>query len=395
MARKTFDLTLVVVSVIVSVVLLVALLNRIFHEALRDSWDFLVYWNAARSWLFGTQSPYFISSSMNSFVLKYPPWIIPFFAPFALFPEGAAKFLWCLANLIGIGLAQYWLKLQGISFRLILVTTLLFWRFWIVHFNAGQLNLLLLGIVIFAVSSKNRKLRIPLIVLLFTAKIFSAFSLIGIYKKIANKKTLILATLLFSSSTLLVLTVMNLHGPTISPLQLFHDWFRASTSGGVELGERIVRSSYNVGFPALIMRVLSVKANQPWADILAAMGVGIILSLTWFHFSKPLKPAEQWLGWISLGVVVHPLAWHHSFAMIYPLFVIAANKALKSRKALELCWVGVAYLLIDRRYTLFLGGNRDMITETLENASVKSWAVVLLAAYLVYQHRTEQKINRA
>jgi hypothetical protein len=389
--------------------LLFALSLRIFSEAMRDSWDFLVYWRSIRAWMTGAASPYAITNDVHGFVFKYPPWTIPFFVPFVMASAGTAKLIWCICNLFALTYTHYWLFLQGVSLRISMLATLLFWRFWISYFNAGQITLLLLGIALFAVQPQKKQnsvtspFRLSILVLTLTSKIFSSVTLLGVCSKLLNRRVALLTAGLFALNIIIVLGVMNLHGHPISVFELFSEWLKASSSGGTELGAEIIRSNNNTGFPAALLRLLKVAATLTWADAVASLFCSIILSILWVSSSHPLSEGEKWLGWISIGLVAHPLAWQHSFVLAFPLFALSLDRAIsravertsKSQHGWEILWVLIAYFWMDMRYPAFLGAYQALICNFVEGISIKSWGVVLLGGYLIYTKRKLQFDSRS
>ena len=216
-----------------------------------------------------------------------------------------------------------------------------------------------------------------------TAKIFSLFSLLGVTRYILSVRVIGRGlTLLALAHAILLVT----HGQTNNLshcqllVQLYQNWVSAAFSGGEQLGATIVRGQQNHGFVAAVLRIFTVDAVLVHLDIFVALALGIILSFGWHFGSRSLKFSERWAGWLALGVVVHPLAWHHSFVMAYPLCALSLNRAVKTRNRglIALSFFGISCI------TLFIPqviGTQAVVP--LEFVASKSWGVVLAGVVLV------------
>ncbi|HAR41135.1 MAG TPA: hypothetical protein DCS07_00625 [Bdellovibrionales bacterium] len=364
---------------------------RLVHAGWSYGLDFGVYWKATHTWAFEHLSPYLFDPSDQGFVFKYPPWILPLFYPFGWVSLETGKILWGLLELASLAAASLWLFRAGIRLRILLLVNILFWWIWLGHFYFGQLTLLLLASALWAVPPKGetfKTIRLAALAALFSAKIFSLVSLLGFGERVFRLR-FIAATLGWIAGLSAVTALLFLlHGVDVSPWTLLLQWVHSASSGGAELGNDIVRGQMNHGFTAGILRWLEVPATVVWADFVV---FGILFAgfgSLWGFFSKKLRFQERWAGWLALGVIVHPLAWHHSFVLTFPLCAFALDKSLSSGSrgliilsALGTCCIGI---LIPNIFGLTL------ITP-LELLSVKSWGVCLCALALL---RAEQVATR-
>jgi hypothetical protein len=163
-------------------------------------------------------------------------------------------------------------------------------------------------------------------------------------------------------------------------LTLYRQWVQAASSGGQELGSFVVRGQMNHGFTAGVLRLFQVDARDTKLDYAVALSLAAVFSLLWAWASKKLSSLEAWVGWLGVGLIVHPLAWHHSFVMAYPLCAVSLDRAFRSQQRKWIVWAILGICCIG----IFIPNIFGMTLITpLEHISIKSWGVCLCAWTLV------------
>jgi hypothetical protein len=372
-----------------------ALLVRLYRLCAFTASDFEVYWYAVHAWVDG-KSPYGLYSNVyNGLVYKYPPWSLAFFLPFAGLGMEISKVIWLSLQVLAIAYSARWLILCGIHRRIVFAMTLTFWWMWLAHAYFGQVMVFILASALAfggAVSPKKRvtfgsETRAAFLGVIFSTKIFSVVSLIPIWKHIFRWRTIMLGLVVLAIAHLLILLTYPLDrigysgaGMIDLIVGLYRDWAHAAASGGAELGEEIVRGQQNHGLPAAILRNFHIGATQVGADVGIAVVLAAILGGIWYQASRKLKWEEQWAGWLALGTIVHPLAWHHSFIMAFPLCTFSIARAIDARKwgwiALSVLGIACICLFIPQ----VIGTDAVKPIERLGN---KSWGVIFCAWVLV------------
>ncbi|MCM2277238.1 MAG: hypothetical protein NDJ89_04125 [Oligoflexia bacterium] len=363
---------------------------RLVQAGWIDSMDFTVYWKAAQAWVSGGASPYEFAAADRGFVFKYPPYLLPALLPLGVLDFGAAKLLWCAVELGCLAYAFRWLLRAGVGFGAAVITTFLFWWIWLGHFYAGQLTIVLLAAALWAVpadgASEPKPARLAALALIFSAKVFSLTSLAGLSRWLARPRVAGAGLALFLALNAVLLARAG--GSPGELAALYGEWVRAALSGGAELGQEIVRGQMNHGFTAGVLRWSGVTATSAGADLGVALFLAASFGLLWTLGSRGLAPRERWLGWLGVGLITHPLAWHHSFVLVYPLCAVSLDRALRSGLrglvALSLGGIACIGLVIPNIIGLAL-------VTPLENLSVKSWGVCLAALSLVLAERARPR----
>jgi len=347
---------------------------RLIHFAQASSQDFQVYWNAVRAWLAG-RPPYAYNPQDLGFVFKYPPWMLPLFAPFGFIPWEASKTIWILAQIAIIGYSVRWLIRNRVQWQVAIGTAFLFWWIWLAHASAGQFTMALLFTALWAFPFESPN-RTSVLALIFSSKIFSLITLGGLWRQYLRPRVWlsIVGFLLVAHAIIFALS------PHETFLSLYSGWFRAATSGGAELGAEVVRGQGNHGFTAGILRWSGVDSRSFNWDIGTSLVLGVLFGGIWTRFSRLLSSAERWAGWLALGVIVHPLAWHHSFVLAFPLCAFAWDRAIKTgdRRLIATGFFGIAFIGLLIPQTI----GHEWV-RPLELVSVKSWGVVLSSLTLV------------
>ncbi len=352
---------------------------RLIYAGWVDSMDFTVYWKAAQTWIRDGKSPYLYGAADRGFVFKYPPWILPLFMPLGFLNCSVSKVVWGLGEVLCIGYAVRWVRAQGVSWLAALLSLALFWWIFLGHFFAGQFTLLLMAAALWWERNRKSDLCTAVLVTVFSAKVFSMVSLLGALKSLLRLRVWVYGLVIAVGATFFVEMVLVLKGSPVSFSELLLSWGRAALSGGDELPDFVIRGQMNHGFTAGILRNLGVDAKMTRFDIMTCLGLTAVLGTLWKWASTKLQFAEKWAGWLALGLIVHPLAWHHSFVLAYPLCTLALDRSLqaKQRQWIALSLLGTACIGILIPNVI----GPDWV-RPLELVSVKSWGVCFAAAAL-------------
>jgi hypothetical protein len=360
---------------------------RLLHLANSNGDDLNVYWKAVQTWFSGL-SPYKYTPAERGFVFKYPPWFLPFFAFLRWMGYEFAKGVWACAELVLLGFCVKWMTEHGISLTISLISTFLYWFIWLGHFSAGQITLFLLAAALWVIDKKaaNSKTIAPgrgaFLFLIFSSKVFSLFSLLGIWRSIARPKVLFLIGL-FSLVLHAIVFVLHSYPTSLeSIIEIYRDWIQSAGSGAAELGYEVVRGTGNHGFPAAILRWVDPQAKYLALDVITSGFLALVVGVTWYRVSRYLAFEEAWAGWLALGVIIHPLAWHHSFVLTFPLSAYSLQSATRMKKNRGF-WIGLAVLgisLITLIVPQTIGADWVKYPEMIGN---KSWGVILCAWLLV------------
>jgi hypothetical protein len=377
-------------KVVLSLVFTVAAL-RFMREAYFHSTDLHVYWRAAHLWLDGV-SPYVYDSSDGGNVYKYPPWTIPLFLPLGFISFDVTKWVWVFAEIFCIAYAMKWMRRSGATAFATCSVAALFWWTWLGHVFAGQFSLFMLAVALWAVPpEEDREVssgKASLLAIVFTSKVYSVFTLLGLTKTFFKKRTIFITVTSVILLEAFVLLVLKVHGNPISILELHQSWITAAKSGAAELHANVIRGNGNHSFTAALLRWFRVDALDSNKDAYVALGLGVFFSGLWFYFSKGLSRAEQWAGWIGVGMVVHPLLWHHSIVMAYPICALAVDRSIRSKNAylIAISWLSV-FLVAVLIPNLF-GPDFVYLFEYLGS---KSWGILLAGLVLVIRNRLQPK----
>ena len=306
-------------------------------------------------------------------VFKYPPWILPVFIPFALFPLGVAKLLWALGELASIYWLGLWTYRAGARFWIVALTLVLFWGVWAVHAMDGQADLL------FLVASLAGGAAFVRTSWALSGKVFGLFAVVGLvfqnrsngdgkpsdpaYFVWRNGLSVVLGTV-----GVLILTGIVLIWPKdVSPLAILRSWVDAARSGEGAFSREKIYGRDNQGLPALIFRFVQVDFYLVFG--VCALGAGLF----WKRISKNLNQRLRWAGWLALSAAIHPLAWFHVFVFAYPLVVFSLEWGFRSQRKLVLGLAILGTIMITMVTRKTLGG----VGETLELISIKAWGVFL------------------
>jgi hypothetical protein len=364
---------------------------RLVYEAVTNSTDLHVYWRAAHLWLDGI-SPFLYDASDRGNVFKYPPWTLPLYLPLGFISWDVTRWVWVFAELFAIGYAIKWLDRAGVNRQINYVIAALYWWTWKGHIYSGQFTLFILLACLWAVPpqesgpencKEDRKLspgKLTLLAIVLTTKVYSIFTLFGVFKDMIRPRTIIYSVTSVLLLEGLVLAILRMHGNHTDIIELHRTWIIAAESGAAELGAHVVRGQGNHSLTAGFLRWFNVNPLDTSKDGYVALLLGCIFSAIWFHFSKPLARAEQWVGWIGVGMVIHPLLWHHSFVMAFPICALALDRAIKAQDRLSIALAWLSTFLIAILIPNIFGMT---IVTPFELISSKSWGVILAGFVLV------------
>lgn len=357
---------------------------RLLSASITGSEDFHVYWKAIQAWKLGTD-PYLFGPVDRGFIFKYPPWLLSLFSPFAFLSFESSRLVWGLIQLGMIAYSVSWLFKQKVSSCVLLSSTLIFWWIWLGHFYAGQITLVLLGVSLWALGSVQKSpfkssLKTSFMLLLLSSKIFTLIPMLGFFKRITRRNVVLCVGILLLLLHAVLVAGSSLEGSE-SFKQLYFGWLHAAPSGGAALGAKVVRGQGNHSFTAAILRWMEIRADLFHYDVGVCLFLTLFFGLIWRAFSHSLSSAEKWAGWLALGVIVSPLAWHHSFVFAFPLCTLALDQAVRAqkKKIILLAFLGMSCigLLIPQ----VIGKE---LVQPLELIGVKSWGVLFSAAAMLW-----------
>jgi hypothetical protein len=377
-------------------IIALGLISRLFYKASLDSGDFLVYWRASHAWIFGTAFPWgVIDPTIPGFVFKYPPWILPIFTPFGWMQASIAQYAWALLELWALIYAIYKTISFGVRPAVAYFCALCMWWIWQEQFWSGQITILMMAVALWiAPMGKERTLPKVFVAYVYTAKIFSVVTLLGIWRELFRPKALLIGALFAILPTVLVVLVLRSHGFTdsashpIGVIELFRQFMASANSGGVSLGENVIRGPINHGFTAAILRSFKINSAQSTYDMIVPIILTAILGPIWAHYSKPLDSIAQWLGWIALGAVIHPLAWDHTFVLVYPFCSLALDRAIRARRTSLIVWAFLGLACVGLVVPNVIGTE---LVKPFDFIGAKSWGILMSAAALIFAQKGAQK----
>lgn len=334
--------------------------------------DFEVFWKAAHHLLTG-DSIYSLTRD-GGMVFKYPPWIAPFFLPFALFPLDFAKWIWGGIEILSLILMVQWLSLRfpipKFPAWCLIVS---FWGLWMVHALDGQIALPMLTLSLYAWSKR----RTSLLAIVLSTKIFTLFPLLGFR---FNRKFLISLTISFGMMMALSLPALWVE-PHHSVTNMVHNWSEAAASGGKFLEPSKIRGRQNPGLPGYTLRLLGIDSHQSNADILAAFLFSCLLGVFWKIKCQSLKSEEEkWSGWLGLTPVIHPLPWWHLYVFAFPLAWIVGRKTFQQKnRTYQFFYMGGVFLLCIATEKVL-----GEVGIFLEMHAAKTWGVLILTGLVIF-----------
>jgi hypothetical protein len=234
-------------------------------------------------------------------------------------------------------------------------------------------------------SDKNRPRpgKTAFLAYLLSAKVFSLVTLVGIWRSLLQFRTIAMGAMFFVVGHLILLVTNPLFtfgnsGQIL--VQLYQDWMKAASSGGAELGAKVVRGQNNHGLTTAVLRWLDVEATRVSWDMATAVILASGFGFLWQHYGKKLRLQERWAGWLAIGLITHPLAWHHSFVMAFPLCTFSLQEAIRSGRKWLIFWALFGISCIGIFIPQVIGVDAVKPLEYLAN---KSWGAVICGVVLI------------
>jgi hypothetical protein len=360
---------------------------RLMKEAYFHSTDLHVYWRAAHLWLDGI-SPYIYNSSDGGNVYKYPPWTIPLFLPLGFIDFDLTKWLWVIAEILSIAYSMHWLVRAGARKSVVYAVAGLFWWTWLGHVFAGQFSIFMMAAALWAVPPEEGSLfssgKLALLAVVLSSKVYSVFTLLGLTQYYRRRRTAAICVLAVVLLEALVFAVLVARGNTTSFMGLHQGWIAAAKSGAQELHGDVIRGPGNHSFTAALLRAFKVDPLDSNKDAFVALGLGVFFSALWYYFSQGLSRAERWTGWIGVGMVIHPLLWHHSIVMAFPVCALAVDRAFRSKKVELKILSGLSVFLVAVLIPNLFGPD---FAQAFEIWGSKSWGILLAGVVLIASYR--------
>lgn len=368
--------------------------------------DFAVFWNTIQH-LFHSE-PLYSTARDGGMVFKYPPWIIPFLIPFGLLPLDWAKWAWGFVELGSLFYIVRWVHLKLRTPAAIWFPVLIsYWGLWIVHALDGQISLVMLAVALGCGDIVRRepdsagegfrgavyeRVKITFLFVALSTKIFTLFPLLAFQWNRRHFRSLF-----YIAGVCLLLSLPAFHSQssqgtwisTSGVISTLSSWVDAAGSAGHLLTSEQVRGRYNPGLPSYFLKRIGVPPSQTGADLFTALVMAFGLGAVWRSVCRRVRltPREEWLGWLALTPVVHPLPWWHLFVFTFPMTVWVVDRVwtlgqtlppARSRGARILCILGVFLICFS---TEKLWGTFGLI---LELNAAKSWGVLCGLLALVW-----------
>lgn len=301
-----------------------------------NGWDFTIYHAAAKAFWDG-QSPYKLTES-GVWPFKYPPWTLPFFLPFGLVPLSTAKIFWGLLQVASLASILYWLRQSGISRRVLIFTSLCFWFLFAYHSLSGQLVLTITAICLLGGIFRERKTEDRALIvtsIALSSKVFFLYALLYRVREVFVPKVLL--------KLFLIILFLSLPALYQDGNELFSLWLKSMSTTDQILNDTVSRGWRNQSLSAAILRGFGITREDIFLDLALFFALGAGLGLIWQKACTHLSLTEEqkWSGWLALSVVLHPLAWFHSFVLVFPLACFALESSLDSKKTIPLVMSGV------------------------------------------------------
>ena len=330
--------------------------------------DFKVFYQAAQVLMNG-ENPYDLKR-FGFLVYKYPPWCLPLFIPFAVFPFIVAKWIWALLNvalvldLLRRLLVKY---AQPSTFWVAPVLVILFYPLGMVNALMGQVSLILvwgwwsLRWIAPNLIVSSSKIMTLLIAVFFIPrkKVIQAIVSTGVWVTIL---VLIYEWFLFTQ-----------------PLQLLEQW-RLAASSGQELG-LLTLGRDNQGLPAFVLRLLGVSDQSGTPHFLLYLSLGFALPsiYLWRRMSAFLSEDVTRAGWLLLCAAFQPMAWFHTFLFGIPAVSLSIIHAIHQKRSRLL----VCTIMSCIGMTMMTKKTLGPVGAFLEILSIKSWAALAIVYFLV------------
>ncbi len=293
--------------------------------------DFSIFWKTGHRLLEGAWIYDVAADGPQCF--KYPPWISPVFAPFALLPEEWAGIAWRLMQTASLG----WLFLRisrplptrgRLAAALLLAGWMGVWNF---NVMTGQISLLLTAVAYWAALTERDQqgrmdcspaqtralVRVSTGILALSAKVFHLFAALGWSRSWITAR--LLAFLAVASAALSLPALLGTPGH--SPRFLAEGFFIASSSGGANLA-----GAHN-GLPALLLRTFGLPLSDMRFQILASIPSAMLALAAYLKSAPRLAGTPERVSLaLALSVSITPLAFNYSLALLFPWFALTLGR---------------------------------------------------------------------
>lgn len=338
--------------------------------------DFIVFYNVARGFWSGV-SPYDVKTYGNM-LFKYPPWLLPLFLPFSVFPLIMARVLWGLLEVVCLLFVVRELKRFKVSDLALNIIFLMSAGLMINQARSAQLSLIFLALAFLA--QKSARLWF-LAVFGFSAKLLTLFPFISeVFSKRFYKRLPGVALLFVVLSTPLVFLTYSGHLSSFVSDWVFAMFKSGSLSQGVS-GIVSFTSREAQGLPSFLIRVFAWSETDIkyvlWSVFLSVAFVAIFGFLVFKRWPAHLR----WWGWVALTPLVQPLAWFHFYLLTIPVAALLVQKLLQYKKQYHIINFFLAYSLV----TLVSEKTMGAFGHQLEMLSVKSWGVLWILSYTTFE----------
>ena len=342
--------------------------------------DFEVYWRTVHAVFSG--DPIYSLQREGNMVFKYPPWILPLFLPFAVLPLYWAKAAWGVFQGVALILVVRRLHVAKVSQRVLLGVFLSFAGIWTNHAYLGQVALPMLAAAVCldkVFLEGSRGTRFQLLIWSLSTKILSLFPVLGFQWKRRDLRPILITAVIFAGLTLpFIIATGN------GPFEILHSWTHSATSGATPIaGVHVTVAGREAqGFPSFIFRVFHLNENNIPLVLLVCSFCAGVLATFWRWAQSRLEPNESWAGWLALTATVQPLAGYYSFCLAFPLAVYAMDRAVRSRRVLQISLPVLGITMICALTRKTLGDEAGRFVETI---SIKSWGVLFCAGTLLFK----------
>lgn len=369
------------------IILVVFILLGLFlvHKAYVQSQDFRVFYTAARRLLAGEEI-YRFTDGANPF--KYWPGFAYLMVPVALLPVTLAQTVWAVLNVAAL-YASLGLVIGPLfsvrRYQIALGATVLTLQPLTDHFMDGQINLLLLAMILAGFTLIGRGGRqaaggTTLIVVAAAVKLYPLLFLVMLPLKRAWRQVIVAGAV---AGALLALPV--LFGGLESAIHQYRMWWAILADSGNHLDlSRIENQS-------LLGMYLRFVPDVALATTLHRVTAAVVLLVMALGMPRtPLRRIDQRfvLDFTMVAcamLLVSPLTWTHYYVFLLPFTILIVGELAFPPTRSRLAWVGLGLILISAlptRTTLGQTG-RDAVF-ALSNHVIES---LLVLGYCIYRRR--------
>jgi hypothetical protein len=294
----------------------VILVLMVANSFLAKNWDFSVFYRTGRLLL--DDGPVYSLVRDQAGGFKYPPWVAPFFVPFALLPESAANAVWRLLQVFSLIHVIRWCARATGSAMAPLIATVLSYGVLTFNILSGQVQLVLLALSLQGFERMKRGAVPGLVILIsvLSVKIFNLFSLLGVPFRFFGVRAVLWTGFLFAVLSLPVISGFD--GDVLQMIRMFRETAGART--GNLAGAREGLSSLFL----FLSRSDPEDEVSRWSAFLAALVTGG--GYLWWLRSRIRDERVFFAVALAFGAAIHPLAFAYSFAWALPMTAFAVHR---------------------------------------------------------------------